>query len=88
MGNVEDLRRILQDFLAPEMRELKARMGAVDESIKTLRSEFREAIGEMRSDSRDLRAEMKEGFARIETQIGLTARIEALERKSAEPSQQ
>ena len=31
MGVVEDVRQVLQDFLAPEMREIRTRLDAMDE---------------------------------------------------------
>lgn len=30
MGAIEDTRKVLQDFLAPEMREIKARLDALE----------------------------------------------------------
>jgi len=31
MGLVEDVRQVLQDFLAPEMREIRTRLDAIEE---------------------------------------------------------
>jgi hypothetical protein len=31
MGAVEDVRQVLQDFLAPELREIRTRLDAMDE---------------------------------------------------------
>jgi hypothetical protein len=31
MGVVEDVRQVLQDFLAPELREIRTRLDAMDE---------------------------------------------------------
>jgi capsule polysaccharide export protein KpsE/RkpR len=33
MGAIEDTRKVLQDFLAPEMRELKARLDALEKRM-------------------------------------------------------
>ena len=33
MGTIEDTRKVLQDFLAPELRELKARLDALEKRM-------------------------------------------------------
>ncbi len=36
MSVVEDVRNVLQDFLTPELRELKARIDAVEQQVQKL----------------------------------------------------
>ena len=36
MSVVEDVRNVLQDFLTPELRELKARLDAVEQQVRKL----------------------------------------------------
>jgi len=36
MGTVEDLRKVLQDFLAPELRAVTARFDAIDQRLDAL----------------------------------------------------
>ena len=40
MSVVEDLRKVLQDFLAPEMREVKARLDGIDKRLDQVDSRF------------------------------------------------
>ncbi len=54
MSVVDDLRRVLQDFLAPELRELKARMDASDKRADERHAEIMEAFraSDLRMDRR------------------------------------
>lgn len=36
MSVVEDVRQVLQDFLAPELREIRAQLVAVDKRLDTI----------------------------------------------------
>ena len=36
MSVVEDVRQVLQDFLAPELREIRAQLAAVDKRLDTI----------------------------------------------------
>jgi hypothetical protein len=40
MSTVEDLRTVLQDFLAPELRTITARLDGIDQRFGALRSEL------------------------------------------------
>ena len=40
MSTVEDLRTVLQDFLAPELRTITARLDGIDQRFDALRSEL------------------------------------------------
>jgi tetrahydromethanopterin S-methyltransferase subunit G len=35
MGMVEEVRQVLQDFLAPELREIRTRLDSVDKRLET-----------------------------------------------------
>jgi tetrahydromethanopterin S-methyltransferase subunit G len=36
MGVIEDVRQVLQDFLAPELREIRGRLDAIDDRIDAM----------------------------------------------------
>jgi tetrahydromethanopterin S-methyltransferase subunit G len=40
MGAIEDTRKVLQDFLAPEMREIKARLDALEKRFDVVDRKF------------------------------------------------
>jgi hypothetical protein len=40
MCTVEDVRKVFQDFLAPELRTITARLDAIDQRFEGLRSEM------------------------------------------------
>jgi len=44
MSVIEDTRRLLQDFLAPELRELTARIDALEESLGSRISTFERSV--------------------------------------------
>jgi hypothetical protein len=35
MGNVEDVRKVIQDFVAPDLKALEARLTALEKEVKT-----------------------------------------------------
>jgi hypothetical protein len=71
MSVIEDMRSALQDFVAPQLRELKA-------EIAGLR-------GEVKSEIAALRSEMKARFDHLEILLGLDARLTRLETMAAKP---
>lgn len=40
MGTVEDIRQVIQDFLAPELRAISARLDSMDDHFASLCTEF------------------------------------------------
>lgn len=40
MSAIEDMRQVLQDFLAPELREIRARLDAMDKRFDTLETSY------------------------------------------------
>jgi len=75
MGVVEDVRAALQDFLAPQLRELRVRIDALETQQKEFRSDVKDEFKEFRSDVKDEFADVKDRFN------GLDARFEKLEGK-------
>lgn len=68
MGVVEDVRKLLQDLVTPELRALSARMDALEKSVADLRSEMRE-----------LRSEMRDRFEDLKTSFRLDERLSFVE---------
>ncbi len=66
MSVVEDVRKVLQDFLAPEMRELKVRIEAVEKRIDERHAEGMKRMDERHAEvmkrMEDGRAEMLEAM--------------------------
>jgi uncharacterized protein (UPF0335 family) len=62
MGVVEDVRSVLQDFLAPQLRELRVRIDALENQQKGFRSDVKERFDDVnkRFDSVDARFEKLE----------------------------
>jgi tetrahydromethanopterin S-methyltransferase subunit G len=58
MGAIEDTRKGLQDFLAPEMRELKARLEALEKRMDERFAQVEKTMGE-RFDTAERRAELR-----------------------------
>jgi len=40
MSTVDDVRKVMQDFLAPELRTITARLDGIDQRFESLRSEI------------------------------------------------
>lgn len=36
MGAIEDIRQVLQDFLAPELREIRGQLAAIDKRLEAM----------------------------------------------------
>jgi hypothetical protein len=70
VSTVEDIRKLLQDFLAPELREMKVRLDAVGRTLT-------EGFSEMRT-------EMRKGFDRLERQIDIRNDVDSVKDKQAE----
>ncbi len=69
MGAIEDTRKVLQDFLAPELREIKARLDALEKQIDGVdrRAEQRHDAVMMALGRVVDYAEVRERLARLES---------------------
>jgi len=85
MGAIEDVRKVIQDLVAPELKSLQAQIKGVDEASK-VRDEALSAKIDSLSDKMDLKFElvMAEMKAIIYS-LNIDKRVEAIERKTAEP---
>jgi hypothetical protein len=82
MGVIEDLRKVMQDFLAPELHAIKERLKNVETSQ-----------GELKTELKDFRQQMERLFEKSEqnaqirykelvTQLNLEARMKNVEEKT------
>jgi hypothetical protein len=72
MGVVDDVRKLLQDLVTPEMRALAVKVGALDEKVETFRKDVNEKFDY-------LRAEMNRRFDYLESSFRLDERVSSLE---------
>ena len=61
MSAIDDVRNVMQDFLAPELRELKVRIDAVERQVGELKGSVQELKGSMQQQFQqaDRRAEKR-----------------------------
>ena len=107
MGAIEDVRKVIQDLVAPELKSLQAQMKGVNDTSKLrdealsakvdsidaaskLRDEALSAKIDNLSDKMDRKfelvmAEMKANQAMLIYTLNIDKRVEAIERKTAEP---
>jgi len=68
MGVIEDVRQVLQDFLAPELREIRAQFSAIDKRLDAM-----EEMNRVRFESMTQRLEI------IQQSFAFDKRISSLE---------
>jgi|ERR1039458_2096858 nitrate/nitrite-specific signal transduction histidine kinase len=68
---VQSVRQLLQDFIAPELRELKSDVKQVDSKIdleiKSLKAKIDSDTSQLRADFRRLEDKVDSGFAQMRT---------------------
>jgi hypothetical protein len=89
MSAIDDVRKVIQDLVAPEMKSLHIELKRVDETSK-LRDEALSAKIDALSDKMDLKfdlvmARMGANQEALLYAMGIDKRLEAIERKTAEP---
>jgi hypothetical protein len=89
MGAIEDVRKVIQDLVAPELKSLQVQIKSVDETSK-LRDEALSAKIDNLSAKMDQKfehvlAEMKANQAMLIYTLNIDKRLETVERKTAEP---
>lgn len=79
MGAIEDIRKVMQDFLAPELRAIEERLKNLGSNLK----DFRQAV-DKQFDKIDTQ------FIRLETSLNLESRVKRIEesQRSAHPESQ
>jgi hypothetical protein len=91
MGAVEDTRKVIQDFLAPELRSLSAKMESlVSEQARLyaeqlqLRTDLRDSEGRTRAEIAASEARITAAIDRLRSEMTLVARTAVLEQALAE----
>jgi hypothetical protein len=72
MGAIEDLRKVMQDFLTPELRGIDERLKALDNGLRDLRDDMHKqfAKAEQRNETRlETAEELKEKNMQAEEKI-------------------
>ncbi len=77
MSVIEDVRQVLQDFIAPELKSLEARLTVLEGQVTDLRTEMRAGFGRMEA-----------LFVRLENQINLADKVERFNERLARVEQQ
>jgi hypothetical protein len=90
MGRVEDVRKVLQDFLVPELRVVAARFDAIgqrfDSFSKVMDARF-EAMSN-RFDAVDTQfASLEKEIARVRERLDVDRRLAKLESQHSQPTQ-
>jgi hypothetical protein len=80
MGVVEDVRKLLQDLVTPEMRALAAEVKGLNDKVENLRVDMNDKM-------ENLRVDMNRRFDYIESSFRLNERVSLLEadRKKQHP---
>ncbi len=76
MSVIEDIRKTMQDFLAPELREIKARLDAHDQRLSDLLDQLKEFRGDTKLGFRDV----QQTFQDLRADLRLSQRVEEIER--------
>jgi hypothetical protein len=70
---VQSVRQLLQDFIAPELRELKSDVKQVDDKIdletKSIKAKIDSETSQLRADSKHLEDKMDSDFKRLEDKM-------------------
>jgi hypothetical protein len=82
MSVVDDLRKLLQDMIAPELRALSVKIDHLDRRVDSIEKQIAELRGEMRAQTDSLRAEMRTGVEYLATHLRLDQRLGRLEEEN------
>ena len=93
MSVVDDLRKLLQDLVTPELRAQAVRLENVEKRIDGLDKALAELRGEMRAQWDATRAEVRSGVSQIAEHLRIDQRLAVLEadrqqRKELPPEKQ
>jgi molybdenum cofactor biosynthesis enzyme MoaA len=75
VGVIEDLRKVLQDFLAPELRALNVRLDAIDHRFQALEKVSEARHGEVMTRIESVLAQIES----LKVSFALDKRVERLE---------
>ena len=79
MGSFDDVRKGIQDLLAPELRGIAARLDAIDKRLELMQDSQQETRNELRA----AEARMLRAIEQAKTEVLLTTRVADLEQRLA-----
>jgi chromosome segregation ATPase len=84
MGTIEDIRKAMQDFLAPELRAHGERLKNIESSQAELKTELKEFRSEMRESFKKTEAQIDTRYKELITAMNLEARVKRVEERETE----
>ena len=87
MGTVEDIRQVLQDFLAPELRAINARLDAIDRRFQAVDQRFDDMMTVMNSRFEIVNARfdsVAKDIAQVKDMLEIDRRLARLESKQSQ----
>jgi predicted nuclease with TOPRIM domain len=88
MSVVGDVRQGLQDFLAPELSELKARLNAIEKELQELKEQTSKRLDSIDQRFGGLQAHLDRRFDRLEDAFAVRERVLLLEQELHQLKQQ
>jgi hypothetical protein len=79
MSVIEDTRKLLQDFLAPELRELAARVNALEERMEARFASIEQRFNQAERAAEDRHSQTLQAIARLADVYELRERISRIE---------
>lgn len=86
MGVIEDVRKVMQDFLAPELRAIDERLKNIESGHTALKAELKEFRSEVRDSFMKTDELIQTRYRELVTTMSLDARLKRVEEKEAESS--
>jgi chromosome segregation ATPase len=84
MGTIEDIRKAMQDFLAPELRAHGERLKNIESSQAELKTELKEFRSEMRESFKKTEEHIDTRYKELITAMNLEARVKRVEERETE----
>jgi hypothetical protein len=84
MGTIEDIRKAMQDFLAPELRAHGERLKDIESSQAELKTELKEFRSEMRESFKKTEEHIDTRYKELITAMNLEARVKRVEERETE----
>jgi hypothetical protein len=84
MGAIEDTRKLIQDFIAPELREVGAKLQALAEGQKAIREDVANGHKALIDGQKDVELRLLREIVKSEERISLLLKVADLSNQNAE----